>query len=101
MPCIKHGDLLLAQSQATALYAAELGIHANGVLGDNAPVNRAMDSMVMGAHADLQAAMYKCLFGNDESKAKGKEELQGKVNTLMGGLERMLDRKTTAGPYFF
>merc|ERR1719491_2427297 len=34
MPCIKHGDVMLAQSQATAVYAASLGIWKEGGLGD-------------------------------------------------------------------
>merc|ERR1712136_609571 len=34
MPCIKHGDVMLAQSKATAVYAASLGIWKEGRLGD-------------------------------------------------------------------
>merc|ERR1712028_248343 len=67
MPCIHHDDLILAQSQACAVYAAELGIYQQGVLGDAPSVNRATDSMVLGAYADLQSALYACLFGSDES----------------------------------
>merc|ERR1719277_543129 len=55
----------------------------------------------MGAHADLQSAMYKCLFGDDEAKAKGKEELPAKVKPTLEGLERALGRKTCEGPFFF
>jgi len=104
MPCIKHGDTLLAQSRATAVYAAELGIWAQGALGTQATqvaINGATEMMVLGAHADLQAAMYKCLFGDDASKAKGKEELPDKVKPTLEGLERALGRKTCTGPFFF
>merc|ERR1712195_429792 len=45
MPCIHHDDLILAQSQACAVYAAELGIYQQGVLGDAPSVNRATDLM--------------------------------------------------------
>merc|ERR1712110_982533 len=62
--------------------------------------NRATELMVLGAHADLQAAMYKCLFGDDESKAKGQEALPNTVKPLLEGLERALERKTCEGPFF-
>jgi glutathione S-transferase len=104
MPCIKHGDVMLAQSQATAVYAANLGIWKEGRLGDTmeeSSANKATELMVLGAHADLQAAMYKCLFGDDESKSKGKEALPAAADVILGGLERVLDRKTSSGPFFF
>jgi hypothetical protein len=101
MPCIKHGDVILAQSQALCVYAAELGIYAQGVLGDNAAVNRAIDVMVLGAHEDLQAAMYGCLFGDDDKKAKATEGLAAKVTPILAGLERVLERKSTDGAFFF
>merc|ERR1712195_462504 len=84
MPCIHHDDLILAQSQACAVYAAELG--------DAPSVNRATDLMVLGAYADLQSALYACLFGSDESKAAGMEALPNKTAPLLAGLERMLGR---------
>jgi glutathione S-transferase len=104
MPCIKHGDAMLAQSQATATYAASLGIWKDGRLGDTAErvaSNRATEAMVLGAHADVQAAMYKCLFGDDAGKAKGMEALPGAAAGLLAGLERILERKTCSGPFFF
>merc|ERR1712195_119689 len=76
MPCIHHDDLILAQSQACAVYAAELG-----------------------AYADLQSALYACLFGSDESKAAGMEALPNKTAPLLAGLERMLSR--SEGVLFF
>lgn len=86
MPVIIHGDTLLAQSIAVAQYAADLGV--NKTTPPTAQ-QRSLDMMVLGAHADLQAAMYSCLFGSDEAQAKGKEDLLGKVTPLLGGLERM------------
>merc|ERR1712110_1004906 len=72
MPCIHHGNLKLAQSSACSQYAADLGINKkNNPSADQ----RALDTMMLGAHADLQSAMYKCVFGTDESKAAGKEAL--------------------------
>lgn len=104
MPCIKHGGMLLAQSEATAMYAAQIGIWSTGCLGSTASDqarNRATEVMILGAHADIQAAMYKCLFGDDESKAKGKEALPASIKPTLEGLERVLGRKTCSGPYFF
>merc|ERR1711935_619807 len=101
MPCIKNGDTMIAQSQACAVYAAELGIYTQGVLGDNAAANRATDVMVLGAHADLQAALYGCLFGSEESKAAAGEGLVAKGTPILQGLERVLERKTTEGAFFF
>ena len=34
MPCVKHGDVMLAQSKATAVYFASLGIWKEGRLGE-------------------------------------------------------------------
>ena len=31
--------------------------------------------MFLGVHADMQEVLYACLFGSDDSKAKGKEAL--------------------------
>lgn len=104
IPCIKHGDMLLAQSEATATYAAQLGIWKAGILGATTAeqaTNRATEMMVLGAHADLQAAMYKCLFGDEDSKAKGKEALPEASKPILEGLERILARKKSGGPYFF
>jgi len=101
MPCIKHGDVLLAQSVATAVYAAELGIYAQGRLGSKAVAaqNRALDLMAMEGCADLQGLMYTCLFGTDESKEAGKKALPEGVKPLLLGLERMWARKTCDGPF--
>merc|ERR1719359_1721711 len=46
IPCIKHGDLLLAQSEATATYAAKLGLWPQGRLGsteEEQAINRATE----------------------------------------------------------
>ena len=34
MPCVKHCDVLLGQSKATAVYAVSLGIWKEGCLGE-------------------------------------------------------------------
>jgi len=85
MPVITHGDFSLAQSQACAQYAADLGIYTNT---PPTPEQRALDAMMMGAHADMQTAMYACLFGSDESKAAGMTDLAGKVTPILEGIER-------------
>jgi len=86
MPVLSQGDFLLAQSQAVAQYAFDLGLAKAKIVVT--PQQRALDMMMMGVHADIQAAMYKCLFGDDESKAKGKEALPGAVTPLLQGIER-------------
>merc|ERR1719387_839048 len=50
MPCIKHGDTILAQSEALVTYAAKLGIWKDGRLGSTPPeqaFNRATEKMVL------------------------------------------------------
>jgi len=104
MPVIKHGDNLIGQSLAVALYAAELGIYQQGRLGETpgeVAVNRATDIMLIQTNEDLRSTMYKCLFGDDESKAKGKEALPAAASKILDGIERALARKTSPGPYFF
>jgi len=95
MPIIKHGDVLIAQSIAVAQYAADLGINSAPGPTDE---QRGLDMMMLGAHADLQSAMYKCLFGDDDSKAKGKEMLAGKVAPILEGIERQYKSE---GPYLY
>merc|ERR1719453_2459722 len=46
--------------------------------------------MFLNAHADLQSACYDCLFGSDESKAKGKDQLSDKVTPILQVLEGQL-----------
>ena len=96
MPCIKHGDLLIAQSTACSQYAADCGINTKNTPSAG---ERALDTMMMGAHADLQAACYKCLFGDDETKAKGKEALPGACAKTLAGCERAYARGS--GPFLY
>ena len=98
LPCLRHGDLMLAQSIALAAYAAELGLYQR----DPAPsaAARAADMMVVVTNEELKQVMYKCLFGDDASKAAGKEALPAAASKLLGALERTLERKTVQGPFF-
>jgi len=95
MPVLKHGDFTLAQSMAIAQYAADIGMNATKppTVGQ-----RGLDSMMLGVHDDLQKAMYACLFGSDEAKAKGKADLPGKVTPILQGVERFYTGK---GPYLY
>ena len=95
MPTIKHGDLLVGQSAATAAYAADLG----GLLGASA-ADRAVCAMMVATNEDLRVAMYKCLFGSDESKAAGRAALPEAAGKFLAGIERALGRKGSEGPYF-
>merc|ERR1712232_484606 len=76
-------------------YAADLGMNR---MKSPTAQQRSLDMMVLGAHADLQGAMYACLFGSEESKASGKADLPGKVQPLLSGLERLY---TGPGPYLY
>lgn len=71
MPTIKVGGLMLAQSQAVASYAAELGVYAFGRLGATPALqaaNRATDNMMLSTADDVKAALYKCLFGDGQHR---------------------------------
>jgi len=84
VPIVVHGDLTLAQSGACQMYAAELALGSAKLTA----AQRAKDAMVAATYADLQAAMYKCMFGDDAAKAEGAKALPATVAKLMGGLER-------------
>ena len=85
MPVLKMGDgTLVAQSMATAQCAAQIA------LGQGTVQSTAIDAMYAGTHADLQSAMYACLFGSDESKKAGKERLPDKAEKFLAAIERML-----------
>lgn len=61
MPVIKHGDKIIGQSLAIAVYAAELGIYQQGRLGDTpaeVALNRATDIMMIQTNEDLRFHMY-------------------------------------------
>jgi len=105
MPVIDHDGYIVGQSLACAVYAAELGIwREEGFLGKDIAEqskNRATEMMVILTNEDLKAVMYKCLFGTDESKKAGLEDLPTAVPPMLAALERALERKSTDGPFFF
>mmetsp|Transcript_19736 Transcript_19736/g.43920 ORF Transcript_19736/g.43920 Transcript_19736/m.43920 type:complete len:209 (-) Transcript_19736:52-678(-) len=84
MPIILHGDVKLAQSVALSNYAADIGINTKS---NPTAAQRGLDNMMLGAHSDLQAAMYKVLFGSDDSKAAGKEALPAAAAKTLKGIE--------------
>ena len=102
MPCIRHGGFLLAQSIATALYAAELGLYQPIQMNnDDAATIRATDAMVVVTNEELRQCMYKCLFGNDRAKEVGMGALPEAAAALLAPLERTLANNNKAeGPFF-
>lgn len=85
MPILSQGVVNIGQSQACANWAADMGLHKRLTSLQRAKVN-----MIMGAHADVQSNVYKCLFGSDESKAAGKANLPNALKPLLGGVEKNL-----------
>merc|ERR1712127_840812 len=49
---------------------------------------RAIDSMFLDGYADVQAAIYKCLFGTDESKAAALKGINESLEKTLSALER-------------
>lgn len=96
MPVCVHGEKLIAQSAAIFQYAADMGLNVNSPPG---PFQRAQDMMIVGVHADLQKAMYACLFGDDAAKEKAKGELLEKATPLLDGVERQYSREP--GPFLY
>jgi len=96
MPAIQKGDFKVAQSAACSQYAADLGINKKN---NPSPDERALDTMVLGAHADIQACMYTVLFGSDESKAEEKKTFPTKVANHLAGCERAYAR--AGGPFLY
>ena len=95
MPVVKHNELLLGTSAATAMYAADLG----SLLGTTAQ-DRALCAMLVATNEDIKGPMYACLFGSEESKAAALPALGGKVAAALAGVECALERKATDGPFF-
>jgi putative intracellular protease/amidase/glutathione S-transferase len=89
MPCLQHGSLVVAQSQAVTNYAADIALDSGKLTAQQ----RALDNMFLTTHADLQTAMYKCLFGTDETKAAGFVALPDAVAKFCPFLEKMLPDK--------
>merc|ERR1711879_501587 len=86
MPVIKHGDAIIAQSRATAQYAADLGINANTM---PTSIQRAIDTSVVSVHADLQSAMYGAPEAVTDQKQFLHGKLHGAVTPLLNGVERL------------
>lgn len=85
LPILSQGVVNIAQSQACATWAADMSLHKKFT-----PLQRAKVGMFLGAHADVQSNIYKCLFGTDESKAAGKANLPAALKPLLDGLEKNL-----------
>jgi len=103
MPCIKHGERLIGQSQACATFAASLGLWTSGILGGPADytANLATEVMMVATNEDLRVLMYKALFGPDDAKAAALADMPKSVAPKLESIERALARKTTPGPFFF
>jgi glutathione S-transferase len=103
MPCVKLGDTIVAQSVATAAFAAELGLYTK-LTGTTTEIaaHKALDTMVLATNEELRQEMYKCLFGSDESKAAGLEALPEGAGKLLNALERAISRQREKndGPFF-
>lgn len=84
VPILVHDSLHIAQSMACCQYAADLGINAHLT-----PLQRAIDVQILGAHAEVQSAMLKCLFGTDSEKAKGKNDLPAAFDKFFSAFERI------------
>jgi len=85
MPVVSHGCVAIGQSLAVASYCADFGLHKGRYLS---PIQRAQITMFLGAHADIQASLYKCHFGSSESKAEGLKNLPTAVAPVLAGLEK-------------
>ena len=91
MPLLEHHyahkkKLILAQSLAIASYCSELALGAK----DFTSQERATDQMFLNTHCDIQEAMYKCLFGTEEGKAKGVKDLPKIAKKYLTQLETMV-----------
>jgi len=71
---------------AIQAYAADVAIPETR----KCPRARARDQMFGHAYADIQAALYKCLFGTDDSKAAAKKVINESVKKNMSAVERNL-----------
>ena len=95
MPVIKHGDLLIGTSAATAVYAGDLG----GLLGESA-ADRAICTMIVATNEDLRSLMLNIMFSSGESKAANLAALPAAAGKFLAAVERALNRKASEGPYF-
>jgi len=85
IPIVQQGDMVIAQSAACSSYASSLGVSAQNTAQQNA-----VDLQYTGVHADLQSAMYKGMFGDDESKAAGLEALPATAAKFLTAIEGMI-----------
>jgi len=81
MPVLRQGDFFLAQSQALSQYASDLAMTA--AMMEPSAQHRALDMMIVGAWADVQAAMYGVVFGSAP-----REGLETKITPTLEGIQR-------------
>eukprot|EP00811_Abedinium_folium_P035116 NODE_7938_length_1535_cov_14.580256.p1 GENE.NODE_7938_length_1535_cov_14.580256~~NODE_7938_length_1535_cov_14.580256.p1 ORF type:complete len:387 (+),score=121.34 NODE_7938_length_1535_cov_14.580256:147-1307(+) len=92
LPVLDHGGFLVGQSLAVVQYAADLGINrTNPTL---TPWQRALDTMLLGAHTDLCDLTLACVYGEEDSKAAARAKITERVTPLLMGIERQYARGT-------
>ncbi len=85
VPILFHDGMVLAQSIAIQQYASDLAFAERNTIK-----SRAIDMMYAATHAEVQTAMYACLFGTEEAKRKARENLPIVVEKFLGSMEAML-----------
>jgi len=90
MPVLKDGDFLLAQSLAIATYAAEVALPG---YKDLTAKQHAIDQDYLHSQQDVLEALYKCIFGTDESKKAGAEAFPGVVDRFFSKIEAELAKR--------
>jgi len=86
VPILEHNGMILAQSIAIQQYASDLAFANCNI----SPQRRAIDLMHAATHAEIQTAMYACLFGTADSKRKARENLPVVVDKFLGSIESTL-----------
>ena len=86
VPILSHKGMVLAQSIALQQYASDLA----SVNREVTPQMRAINMMYAATHAEVQTAMYACMFGTDEAKRKARENLPIVVEKFIGSIDATL-----------
>lgn len=84
VPVYYEGDFALCESMAIVLYLNDK-IHPTLT-----PKQRAVDAMFIGLNNDLQQAMYKCLYGEEQQKKEAREKFGDVVAKFVVPLEERL-----------
>lgn len=95
LPLLVHGDLVLAESVATAQYAADIGLYMKR---PPTAMQRALDMMMVCTNNEMLIKMFACYEGDEKHFRREKTSLKSQLARFLVGIERLY---VDAAPFLY